>query len=148
MVTRINEACSDKRRTRIILPASTEFAVSNQRATKTADVLPYQASKMIGTGTMLTRTDSGLRRVLGAFGTIPSQETWLKSGIVERQTVSTDMRWLPRLMILTSDAIMFVKEGSDVILDHFPLKNIMFLGKASRTFYVSIPFLNFTSETS
>ena len=76
----------------------------------------------------LTGATSNLQQVLGAFAKVPSMELWLKSGIVERQTVSADMQWLPRLMILTSDAVLFAKEGSDVILDKLPLKNIAFVG--------------------
>ena len=45
--------------------------------------------------------------------------------------VSTDTLWLPRLMILTSDAIIFTKAGVDVVLDRFPLTNVTFVGKVN-----------------
>ena len=80
----------------------------------------------------LTRANSSLQQVLGTFAKVPSMELWLKSGIVERQTVSADLQWLPRLMILTSDAVLFAKEGSDVILDKLPLLNITFVGKVRK----------------
>ncbi len=95
-------------------------------ATRTPSSAPLtQTCSMIS----LNKTASGLRKVLGAFATLPAKETWLRSELVERQTVSTDRVWLPRLMILTSDAVIFAKEGSDVILDRLPLKNIIFIGK-------------------
>ncbi len=95
-------------------------------ATRTASSAPLtQTCSMIA----LNKTASGLRKVLGAFATLPPQETWLRSELVERQTVSTERVWLPRMMILTQDAVIFAKEGSDVILDRFPLKNIIFIGK-------------------
>jgi hypothetical protein len=95
-------------------------------ATRTPSSTPLtQTRSMIS----LHKTASGLRKVLGAFATLPPKETWIRSELVERQTVSTDRVWLPRLMILTSDAVIFAKEGSEIILDRFPLKNIIFIGK-------------------
>ena len=79
----------------------------------------------------LKHTGSGMRKVLGAFSSIPPKQSWLRSGIVERQMVSTDTLWLPRLMILTSDAIIFTKAGVDVVLDRFPLTNVTFVGKVN-----------------
>ena len=96
----------------------------------------------------LTKTSSGLRKVLGAFATIPPNDLWLRSGIVERQTVSTDMHWLPRLMILTSDAIIFAKEGSDVILDKLPLKNVSFVGKVSEHIEISSAIQSLSTTTN
>lgn len=119
----------ETRRRSLLLP-SANADVSSPKSVNYGIFIPQQASKMTRNSSItFGRADSSMRKVLGAFGTIPTQETWLKSGIVERQTVSTDMLWLPRLMILTSDAIVFAKEGSEVVLDRFPLKNVTFVGK-------------------
>ena len=67
--------------------------------------------------------------VLNAFSKLPPSDQWLRSGIVERQTVSSDMVWLPRLMILTEKDLIFAKEGSDIVLDRLALQNVTFVGK-------------------
>ena len=113
------------------------ISLDNQRTSIQLSPKPYIPSspKSINYGIFsINRTSSGPSRtgsglVLGSNATIPSRETWLRSGNVERQTVSTDMLWLPRLIILTSDSVIFSKEGSDVILDKFPLQNIVYVGK-------------------
>ena len=68
-------------------------------------------------------------RVLNTFSRLPPSNQWLRSGIVERQTVSSDMVWLPRLMILTEHDFIFAKEGTDIVLDRLALKNVTFIGK-------------------
>ena len=68
-------------------------------------------------------------RVLNTFSSLPPSNQWLRSGIVERQTVSSDMVWLPRLMILTEHDFIFAKEGTDIVLDRLALKNVTFIGK-------------------
>ena len=67
--------------------------------------------------------------VLNAFSKLPPTDQWLRSGIVERQTVSSDMVWLPRLMVLTEGDLIFAKEGSDIVLDRLALQHITFIGK-------------------
>ena len=71
-------------------------------------------------------------KVLNAFSRLPPTDQWLRSGIVERQTVSSDMVWLPRLMILTNQDLIFAKEGTDIVLDRLALKNVTFIGKVEQ----------------
>lgn len=60
---------------------------------------------------------------------LPLSSRWIRSSVVERQTVSTDVQWQPRLMVLTENDIFFAKPGSDVILDKLPLWHVTFVGK-------------------
>ena len=60
---------------------------------------------------------------------LPSSSGWIRSCIVERQTVSTDVQWQPRLMVLTESNILFAKPDSDVVLDKLSLKNVTFVGQ-------------------
>jgi hypothetical protein len=80
-------------------------------------------------GSFAVKRTASVGAVLNAFSKLPPEEQWLKSGIVERQTVSSDMVWLPRLMVLTESDIIFAKEGSDIILDRLALQNVTFIGK-------------------
>jgi hypothetical protein len=43
--------------------------------------------------------------------------------------MSSDTLWLPRLMILTEDDIIFAKEGTDLVLDQLALNHVTFIGK-------------------
>ena len=88
-------------------------------------------------------------KVLNAFSRLPPQDQWLRSGIVERQTVSSDMVWLPRLMILTEQDLLFAKEGTDIVLDRLALNNITFIGKVlAFRGSISTPFANHASLRS
>jgi hypothetical protein len=60
---------------------------------------------------------------------LPLSSRWIRSGVVERQTVSTDVQWQPRLMVLTENDIFFAKPESDVVLDKLSLSQVAFVGK-------------------
>ena len=60
---------------------------------------------------------------------LPLSSRWIRSSLVERQTVSTDVQWQPRLMVLTDTDIYFAKPDSDIVLDKLPLRNVTFFGK-------------------
>ena len=63
------------------------------------------------------------------FAKLPSSSRWLRSSIVERQTVSTDISWQSRLMVLTSEDVYFAKPDSDLVVDRLPLRCISFISK-------------------
>ena len=83
------------------------------------------------------QSGSGLRLTFDG-STFPPKESWLKSGLVERQMLSSDMVWNQRLMVLTSDAIYFSKEGSVIVLDKFELQSVAFVGKVEPLFSTKV----------
>lgn len=125
-----------RERRRSLLFDATDFTELTARDHLTArDRLPQHpvafSPKSLG-GNSLTiafKRAASIGTVLNAFSKLPPKESWLRSGIVERQTVSSDMVWLPRLMVLTDESLFFAKEGSDIILDRLSLQNVTFIGK-------------------
>jgi hypothetical protein len=63
------------------------------------------------------------------FAKLPPESTWLRSGIVERQTSIADAVWQPRLIVLTDDAVLFAKPDSDSVVDRLALRSITFVGQ-------------------
>ncbi len=90
----------------------TSFEWNNPRSTSTTDLDPER----------ITKAPEFVAR-------LPLSSRWIRSGVVERQTASTDVQWQPRLLVLTASDIFFAKPDSDVILDKLPLRNIAFIGK-------------------
>ncbi len=66
------------------------------------------------------------------FSKLPPERTWIRHGLVERQTMSADVQWHPRLMILTAHDIYFARPNTDVIVDRLHLKDITFVSKVDR----------------
>ena len=66
------------------------------------------------------------------FARLPPKSKWTHSGLVERQTVSTDVSWQSRMMVMTTDTIYFAKPDSDLVLDQFALKLVSFIGKVDK----------------
>ena len=66
------------------------------------------------------------------FSKLPPERTWIRHGLVERQTMSADVQWHPRLMILTAHDIIFARQNTDVIVDRLHLKDITFVSKVDR----------------
>ena len=62
------------------------------------------------------------------FTRLPDDSTWIKNGLVERQTSATHVPWQNRHMILTPNCIIFSKPGSDTAMDTIPLSNISLVG--------------------
>jgi hypothetical protein len=66
------------------------------------------------------------------FLRLPPENTWIRHGLVERQTMSADVQWHPRMMILSSSDIMFARPNTDVIVDRLHLKDVTFVSKVDR----------------
>ncbi len=62
------------------------------------------------------------------FSKLPPESSWIKHGLVERQTSATRVPWQTRVMILTSNHVLFSKPGSDTAVDKISLSNISFVG--------------------
>ncbi len=71
------------------------------------------------------------------FAKLPPESSWLRSGIVERQTSIADAVWQPRLIVLTNEAVLFSKPESDAVVDRLPLLNITFVGQVGASIYIS-----------
>ena len=69
---------------------------------------------------------------ISLFSRLPPEHTWIRHGLVERQTMSADVQWHPRMMILTSSDIVFSRPNTDVIVDRLHLKDVTFVGKVDR----------------
>ncbi len=91
------------------------FEWSNPRVPRSRTILEHDPRRRIKTTEFVER--------------LPTSSSWTRSGVIERQTISADMQWQPRLMVLTNTDIFFSKPDSDVILDKLPLRNIAFIGK-------------------
>ncbi len=115
---------SGRERRRSLLFDATEFTEISSSPPSTL-TLPKSSYASFS----LKRTGSSVVKVLSAFSKLPPEEKWLRSGVVERQTMSSDTLWLPRLMILTEDDIIFAREGTDLVLDQLALKNVTFINK-------------------
>ena len=100
----------------------------NPRTIKTAQSFDWSNPRSRN----LSDLDPQRRRIsIELVARLPISSHWSRSGVVERQTVSTEMQWQPRLMVLTSTDIFFSKPDSDAILDKLPLQNIAFIGKVN-----------------
>ena len=66
---------------------------------------------------------------LSLFSKLPPEHTWIRHGLVERQTMSADVQWHPRLMILTSTDIVFARPNTDLIVDRLHLKDVIVVNK-------------------
>ncbi len=66
------------------------------------------------------------------FSKLPPERMWIRHGLVERQTMSADVQWHPRLMILSAHDIFFARPNTDVIVDRLHLKDITFVSKVDR----------------
>jgi hypothetical protein len=75
---------------------------------------------------------SGYQDNITLFSRLPPENTWIRHGLVERQTMSADVQWHPRMMILTSSDIVFARPNTDVIVDRLHLKDITFVSKVDR----------------
>jgi hypothetical protein len=117
-----------KDRRRSLLFDATEFTELTAREIPSPQIVQPPKLTYSSSFTM-KRTGSTAVKVLSAFSKLPPEDKWLRSGVVERQTMSSDTLWLPRLMILTEDDIIFAKEGTDLVLDQFALKYVTFIGK-------------------
>ncbi len=128
-------AAGGRERRRSLLFDATEFTELTSRPGELREIqstqsVPTQPKLSFSPSFSLKRSGSiAVKNVLSAFSKLPPQDTWLRSGVVERQTVSSDTLWLPRLMILTEDDIIFAKEDTDLVLDQLALKNVTFIGK-------------------
>ena len=71
---------------------------------------------------------------LELFAKLPPESSWLRSGIVERQTSIADAIWQPRLIVLTADSVLFAKPDSDSVVDRLALRSITFVGQVCRNF--------------
>ena len=63
---------------------------------------------------------------------IPSEEQFIRSGLIERLTLSSDVAWLPRLMILTADEILFCLVDSNIVVERFPVASITFAAQVEK----------------
>ncbi len=117
-----------RERRKSILFDATEFTELTSREVPSIQSV-QNIPKNAFTSFALKRTGSSVVKVLSAFAKLPPVDKWLRSGVVERQTMSSDTLWLPRLMILTEDDIFFAREGTDLVLDQLALKNVTFISK-------------------
>jgi hypothetical protein len=69
--------------------------------------------------------------------TLPSKDTWIKRGIVERRTVHANVIWRERQMILTKDSIYFARVDSDLVVDKILISDIVSIGKVDHSANVS-----------
>ena len=77
------------------------------------------------------------------FPKLPPESSWLRSGLVERQTSIADAVWQPRLIVLTSSDVVFAKLDSDAVVDRLLLRSITFVGqvRASAQRFRYLPIL-------
>ena len=119
-----------------IMRASIDWEIKRTRSTdKAANIREAFLLKHIadnhGSGKMLGFGES-IRDIANfnnnLFARLPSESNWIKSGAVERQTTATHVPWQHRLMILTTNHVIFSKSGSDTAVDQISFDNITFVG--------------------
>lgn len=72
---------------------------------------------------------SFLRRENSLLSILPSRETWVKRGLVERRTIHANVIWRERQMIVTNDNIYFARPDSDIVVDKIAIQDIVSVGK-------------------
>lgn len=71
------------------------------------------------------------------FGKFPTAEDSLRWGNVEKRIVSATVSWQKRQMALTRDFIMLTNVGSEKIMDHVPLTDVLRVER--KTYDESVP---------
>ena len=66
------------------------------------------------------------------FSKLPAKESWVRHGVVERQTVAADISWNPRLMVLTNSDIYFARPETNIVVDRIPIKEVVFIGEVDQ----------------
>ena len=85
-----------------------------------------RSQKIPGSSHQLVRQSSLL-------STLPTKDTWIKRGIVERRTVHANVIWRERQMILTMDNIYFARVDSDLVVDKISIDEIVSIAKVDRS---------------
>ena len=70
-----------------------------------------------------------LKRRASLLTPLPSKDTWIKVGTVERRTVHANVIWRERQLILTKDCIFFGRIDSDLVVDKIYISEIVSIAK-------------------
>ncbi len=59
---------------------------------------------------------------------LPDQEGWIHSGVLDKLVGGAELEeWKPRQFVLTSDKLLVARENNNIVIDHIPLDEIIFI---------------------